>query len=141
MRFLLAWRQSVKKAGESAQNLVEFALVLPIFMVLLVGLVEVGDSLNSYLTVVDAGRDAARLGSKGLASDAEIRDLTGRDMERLRDPFDPAIDVTIDHDTMGEPSVKVSVCYDHALILPMFGLIPDPLHMCSSTTMRAITYD
>jgi len=141
MRFLLAWRRSVKKAGESAQSLVEMALVLPMFMVLLTGLIEVGDSLNSYLTVIDAGRDAARLGSRGQATDTEIGNLVGKDMERLRDPFDPVSGVTVTRNTMpGDTSVKVRVCYDHELIFPVPGFLPDPIQMCSSTTMRAITY-
>jgi Flp pilus assembly protein TadG len=141
MRFLLAWRRRGKKAGESGQSLVELALVVPVFLLLLAGLVEVGDTLNSYLTVIDAGRDAARLGSRGHATDTEIRNLVGNDMERLRDPFDPASGVAVSRNTMpGDTSVKVRVCYEHALIFPVPGFLPDPIHMCSSTTMRAITY-
>jgi len=142
MRFRLAWRRRGKKAGESGQSLVELALILPVFLLLLVGLVEVGDSLNSYLTVIDASRDAARLGSRGQASDAEIRNLVGKDMERLRDPFTPdPTTVPVSRTAMpGDTSVKVTVCYDHALIFPVPGFLPNPIHMCSSTTMRAITY-
>jgi Flp pilus assembly protein TadG len=141
MRFRLARRRRGKKAGESGQSLVEFALVLPVFLLLLAGLVEVGDSLNSYLTVIDASRDAARLGSRGQATDTEIGNLVGKDMERLRDPFIPTSGVTVSRNTMSpDTSVKVSVCYDHELIFPLPGFIPNPIHMCSSTTMRAITY-
>ena len=142
MRSLWAWRRRGKKPGQSGQSLVELSLVLPIFLMLLAGLVEIGDALNSYLTVIDASRDAARLGSRGLATDTEIRDLVDRDMERLRDPFDPLTDVTVAHDTMpGDDSVEVEVCYDHALIFPLPGFIPDPIHICSTTTMRSISYD
>jgi Flp pilus assembly protein TadG len=141
MRFLLAWRRRGKKAGESGQSLVELSLVLPVFLLLLAGLVEVGDSLNSYLTVIDAGRDAARLGSRGQATDTDIRNLVGKDMERLRDPFNPTSGVTVSRNTMpSDTSVKVRVCYDHALIFPLPGFIPNPIHLCSSTTMRGITY-
>jgi len=142
MRSLLPWRRWRKEPGQSGQSLVELTLILPIFLLLLSGLVEIGDALNSYLTVIDASRDAARLGSRGLATDTEIRDLVDRDMERLRDPFDPASDVSVTHNTMaGDTSVKVEVCYDHALIFPLPGFIPDPMHICSSTTMRSITYE
>jgi len=141
MRFRLAWRRRGKKAGESGQSLVELSLILPVFLLLLAGLVEVGDSLNSYLTVIDASRDAARLGSRGQATDTDIRNLVGKDMERLRDPFTPAAGVTVNRTPMpGDTTVKVTVCYDHALIFPVPGFLPDPIHMCSSTTMRAITY-
>ncbi len=141
MRIISAWRHWLKKARESGQSLVELTLILPVFLVLLAGLVEVGDTLNSYLTVIDSSRDAARLGSKGQATDAEIRVLVGRDMDRLRDPFDPASDVTVARNTMpGDTSVKVEVCYDHELIFPLPGFIPNPIHLCSSTTMRGISY-
>jgi len=142
MRSLLPWRRWRKEPGQSGQSLVELTLILPIFLLLLSGLVEIGDALNSYLTVIDASRDAARLGSRGLATDTEIRDLVDRDMERLRDPFDPASDVTVTHNPVpGDTSLKVEVCYDHALIFPLPGFIPDPIHICSSTTMRSISYE
>jgi Flp pilus assembly protein TadG len=141
MRFLSALRRRLKKVRESGQSLVEFTLVLPVFLFLLSGLVEIGDTLNSYLTVIDSSRDAARLGSKGLATDAEIRGLVGKDMERLRDPFNPTSGVTVARNTMpGDTSVKVRVCYDHQLIFPLPGFIPNPIHVCSSTTMRSISY-
>ncbi len=143
MRPLSVWRWLTKRSGEIGQSLVELSLILPVFLFLLVGLVEVGDALNSYLSVVDVSRDGARLGSKGKASDAEIKELVVTEMDRLPDPFDPVEDITITHDTMpGDDSIKVSVCYDHSLILglPAF-MIPDPIHMCASTTMRAITYE
>src|SRR4030043_1763810 len=97
MRSLLAWRRRGKKPGQSGQSLVELSLILPIFLLLFSGLVEIGDALNSYLTVIDASRDAARLGSRGLATDTEIRDLVDRDMGGLRDPFAPASDGTVTH--------------------------------------------
>lgn len=141
MRLPSAWRRRTK-AGQSGQSLVELSLVLPVFLLLLAGLVEVGDALNSYLTVVDAARDGARLGSRGQASDATIRYIVVKDMERLRDDISPASDITIAYDTMpGDDSIKVEVCIDHTLIFPVPGFIPDPIRMCSSTTMRSIVYE
>jgi hypothetical protein len=46
-----------------AQALVEFAIVLPVLMLLLYGLLEVGRILFLYSTVVTASRQAARYGS------------------------------------------------------------------------------
>lgn len=45
------------------QSLVEFALTLPILLMLLSGLVEFGFMLNDYLAIVDASREAARKAS------------------------------------------------------------------------------
>lgn len=46
-----------------AQSLVEFAITLPIILLLLSGVVEFGFALNYYLSLLDATRQAARWGS------------------------------------------------------------------------------
>lgn len=50
-------------AGESGQSLVEFSLVLmPLFFILL-GIIQFGFIFNTYVTMTNAARDAARLGT------------------------------------------------------------------------------
>ena len=138
-----AWRRLREKAGEAGQAVVEMALVLPIIVVLLTGVIEVGDAINSYLTVVDVSRDSARLASKGQATDAELRSMAVVEMERLRDPFSPTDDMAITHDVVpGDSSIRVRVCSNHSLMLPGLSIfLDDPLRMCASTTMRTITFD
>lgn len=43
-----------------AQSLVEFAIALPVLLILLTGVVEFGFALNIYLSLMDASREAAR---------------------------------------------------------------------------------
>jgi TadE-like protein len=129
-------RKNSRGRGERGQSLVELALTLPVLLLLLVGLVEVGNALNAYITVVDAGRDGARLGSKGGASDDEIKNLVVTEMGRLPDGVDPATDITVERDVVPDsPSIRVKVCYDHSLILGVPLVTPDPLRICSTTTM------
>jgi len=45
---------------QRGQSLVEIALVFPFILLLLAGLVEVGHYVNTYLTLLDASREAAR---------------------------------------------------------------------------------
>ena len=52
-----SWRKA------KAQSLVEFAITLPVVLMLLSGVVEFGFALNYYLSVLDASRQAARWGS------------------------------------------------------------------------------
>jgi Flp pilus assembly protein TadG len=47
----------------TAQAMVEFAIVLPILLLLLYGLLEAGRLLFMYSTIVTASRQAARYGS------------------------------------------------------------------------------
>jgi hypothetical protein len=49
---------------EKGQSLVEVALVLPIILLLLVGMVEVGWAIHSYVTVGTATREATRFGAR-----------------------------------------------------------------------------
>jgi Flp pilus assembly protein TadG len=51
------------RSQEKAQNMVEFALVLPLMLVLLVGVFEFGRMLFVYASVFTASREAARYGS------------------------------------------------------------------------------
>ena len=65
---------------ERGQALIEFALTAPILLTLLLGLIEIGNGLNSYIKIVSVARDAARYGAQnciGLATacDTTIRDL------------------------------------------------------------------
>ncbi|HRK88565.1 MAG TPA: TadE/TadG family type IV pilus assembly protein [Anaerolineales bacterium] len=59
-----------------AQSLVEFAITLPIIIILLTGVVEFGFALNYYLSLLDATRDAARFYSD---QDPFNEDLSDRD--------------------------------------------------------------
>lgn len=55
--------RKLKKRNEKAQGLVEFALILPIILLLIVGIVEFGRFLFFYSSVTSASREAARYGS------------------------------------------------------------------------------
>lgn len=48
---------------ETAQGMVEFALILPLLLVLFLGVIEVGRLLFIYSSVTTASREAARYGS------------------------------------------------------------------------------
>ncbi|MGZ5408336.1 MAG: TadE/TadG family type IV pilus assembly protein, partial [Aeromicrobium sp.] len=44
------------------QSLVEFAVVLPVFLLILAGIIDFGLGLYSQMTVINAAREGARLG-------------------------------------------------------------------------------
>ncbi len=53
-------RHIFRKPG---QSLVEFALVLPIFMMIVMGIIELGILLSVYVGLTNSAREAARAGS------------------------------------------------------------------------------
>jgi Flp pilus assembly protein TadG len=125
---------------ERGQALAESALMLPIFLILLVGVVEVTNAMNTYVTIVSSARDGARLGSKGLASDTEIKNLVVTETDRLRIPVDPVNDITVTHTTVdGVEAVRVEVCNDHEPLLGIPLIMPSVFRMCSTTSMRDFT--
>jgi Flp pilus assembly protein TadG len=133
--------------------LVELAVTLPFLLFLLLGIVEVGHALNSYLTIVAAARDGARLGSQGAADASTIRNLVANETARLKDnpttlTCGPGTGICVQGVPGGTPStlvlpetnrrsLRVRVCYDHALIVGFPGL-DDPIRMCSETVMRVV---
>jgi Flp pilus assembly protein TadG len=57
------YSQKRKKSGYRAQAMVEFAIALPVLMVLLVGIMEVGRMILTYALVNNSSRDAVRYAS------------------------------------------------------------------------------
>jgi hypothetical protein len=127
--------------------MVEFALTAPVILVLFLGLIEIGNGLNSYLTVLASARDAARMGAQGSVDDDTLMQLLAHETERLPTDVPTASEncaggagVCIDHFDLSNPSpaaaIRVRVCYDHPFIIGIPGILDDTLAMCSSTTMR-----
>lgn len=129
-----------RRRGERGQSAVELGLILPIFLVLILGVVEVNAAINSYISVVNASRDGARLGSKGAATDTAIRALVKKDLARLPNTT-PDSNITITtcttspcNATLGN-NVKVEACYDHSTLVGLKLVVPSSFHMCASTTL------
>jgi hypothetical protein len=75
VRVLRPFRQptGARSKRERGQSMVEMALTLPILLLILAGTLEVGWYFNTYLTLVDATREAARYAADG---DLILRDYT-----------------------------------------------------------------
>lgn len=121
---------------ERGQAVAETAILLPLFLLLIVGVVEFTNAMNAYVTVISSARDGARLGSKGLATDDEIKNLVLVETNRLRDPVAVG-DVTVTHTTVdGVNAVRVEVCNDYSPLLDVPLLMPSGIRICSATSMR-----
>jgi Flp pilus assembly protein TadG len=139
-----------RRRGERGQNLVEFALILPIFMIIVLGTIDFGWALKSYITVVNSAREGARYGIVCPDTDNQIQ-------QRVSDFSNNQItstDVTVawkDASTnnsvarcTSEAYVEVTAGYDHDFITPLGNLLsavtggslPTQLRMESTTKMR-----
>jgi Flp pilus assembly protein TadG len=73
------------RRGARGQSLVEFALVLPIIVLLIAGFVEIGRAVFAYNTIANAARQGARV-----AAVNQLADVTDCDETRpIEDPYEP----------------------------------------------------
>ena len=136
-------RRRRSRRGDLGQSLVEFGLILPFILVMLIGVIEVTVAFVHYVSVVNASRDGARFGSKGF-TDADIRAVSAIDLNKLpnANKITPTSAITISHtppaSLAGDNTVTVKVCYDHHTLLQIGLIIPSIIPICDSTTMRII---
>lgn len=120
---------------EKGQALVEMALVLPILIIIVFGIVEFGRIMNTYLIVTNAAREGARHGVVG-GSDLNIKNAVTNNAYTL----DPAkITVSINPEgtrSRGTP-LSVQVSYSLDIIAPVIGAITgNPYTVTATSTMR-----
>jgi Flp pilus assembly protein TadG len=109
------------RKGEKGQALVEFALLIPIFLILLFAIVDFGMGFYSWITVTNAAREGARLGAV-LATQQEIEDRVYDSVNLPDEATKMTVTVTNAQGQPGE-SVVVKVDYDYDLITPLAGLV------------------
>ena len=105
---------------ETGQSLVEFALILPLVLSILFGIVEFGRGFQSWLAITNAAAYGARTGAVG-ASSAEI-DAATRDAAASLDPAALNVQVTNAQGASGDP-VRVRATYDLPMITPIFAVL------------------
>jgi len=84
-----------ERKAKRGQGLVEFAIMLPILLLLLIGLAELGFLLRDYLVVVNADREGCRYAARGRYSDELIveRVVSAGGVVRREDAEGDEIDV------------------------------------------------
>jgi hypothetical protein len=125
---------------EKGQSIVEFALVLPLFLIVMFIIADFGVGFSRWLVVTNAAREGARYGTVG-ATAADIRDRTSATSSGLLDPAD--IDVGYqDFDGGGigpGDAVVVDASYEYTLITPLgrfLDLAFGSLTLSACTDMR-----
>jgi len=118
-------RMSIR--GEKGQSLVEFALVLPVLVLLLVGIIEFSRLLSVWLVVSNGAREGARYGIVG-PSEAEVIEKVKEACPTL-DADSLIVEVTGAQGPRGTPlTVRVECPVDViSLLRPMFPQNPFPV--------------
>jgi len=124
------------KKKSSGQALVEFALILPIFLLLVFGTIEMSRIGYSYVTLNNAVRSGTRVASLG-GYDSSIIDTIAKSAP-LFDKNLLSIQITPDESSRRSGSnVVISATYPVTLSTPFLShLLPDPVELKSSLSMR-----
>jgi Flp pilus assembly protein TadG len=124
-----------RKNGEKGQALAEFALLVPLFLMLLFAIVDFGMGFHSWITVTNSAREGARVGAVHAPLNVASSPCFGKASaeqciyDRVLDSADLAdqatkmtVTITNAQGQSGE-SVVVKVDYDYDLITPLAGLV------------------
>lgn len=135
------------RRNRHGQAMIEFAIVVPVMMLIILGIVAFGAMWSHQLKLNNASREGARHGIVCGATDAEIEAIV-RDRAKLLNKSQAGPDtlLTVDIDPpetperlagllAGEP-LTVTVHYDDYIAVPIFGVFANPKRLVSVTTMR-----
>lgn len=112
----------------------EFALVLPILVFLLFGVIQFGITFNNYITLTDAVRAGARKGSVG-------RNLQNPDAATVQSVRDAATDLrqadlTVTVASSWQQGSDVSVTGSYPYSISLLGLVVKSGRLTSTTKER-----
>ncbi|MFN2421399.1 MAG: TadE/TadG family type IV pilus assembly protein, partial [Gemmatimonadota bacterium] len=136
-RFLLRAVRTVKRA-EGGQSLIEFAIVLPVLLALVIGIFEFGRAWNVYQVITNAAREGART---AVVPTTESEDAVYAVIQNYFDRS--ALDgdlgtVTVDgfQSGVGQPlTVEIQYPYEFQFLGPIVAFLGDG----SGTTPGSIT--
>lgn len=121
--------------SRSGQSLVEFALILPFLLLIILGTFDLGRAVYSQTVISNAAREGARYGI-----------IPGRTTDQIKDAaIATAIGVTLERSHIavaingGAETITVNISYPLAPLTPMIGVFFGPsgnLTLTSSATMK-----
>lgn len=121
---------------EQGQSLVEVALLLPILLLLLVGIIDFGRVLYSYTHMQLATQEIVRLGGLG-EGDAEITQFA-RDYIQFQDPSLLTVNISPNESNRSSGDyMTVTLEYPLELVTPFIStLFPSPIQLSANSTIR-----
>ena len=120
--------------SEKGQAMVEFALVVPLLVMLLFGIIDFGRIFHTYLAIDHASREAARVASIG-ESDATIVStaVTNAASVSLKSG---QVSVSPGGTKSSGSDVTITITYPISFLTPVVSSITGPITLSSSTVMR-----
>jgi len=130
--------------GNRGQGLIEFALLLPVFLLLLFGMVEFGRAYMTKNILTGAAREAVRRAAVQANSADALNEAQIRAQEVLNSAgIYGAVVTVIDNNVGPEPSVEVLITYNFPILVGgLFGFTGpgNVIPLSSETSMRRERY-
>lgn len=124
---------------EDGQGLVEFALILPLLMLLLMGLIQFGFIFNGQITLTSAAREGARLAVVN-EDDNEVMDRVESSAVALLLTVDKD-NITIDRNLPDDDMLSVTVDGEVQIIMPFLNMLTGPQFPLSAMSTMRIEYN
>jgi Flp pilus assembly protein TadG len=120
------FRRITPYLSQSGQELVEFAIVLPLLLLVAFGVLDLGRVFHSAITITNAAREGARYGMTHVDDEEGIVAVTLAEAQNSGiDLSTSIIDVSCPDNCDSESPIRVTVQYDFTFI--MVGLVfPNP---------------
>lgn len=121
---------------EKGQSVVEFALVIPLILLLVVGIVDIGRLTFAYSSLHFAGQESVRIAGLG-GTDEEIR-FRAVDSFHFENGSELQVTPSIPQDQRRSGEyITVTLTYPYIPITPFFSsLYPDGISLSTDATIR-----
>jgi len=139
-------KMDLKKRGQRGASLIEFAIVLPILVVLLLGIIELGFLLFNKAMITNASREGARaaiLFDEPRLNEADITTVVNNYCQDQLITFGsatPVTDAAPDTCPGSGASITVTVDYQYDWLvlpnLPYATALVGPVNLSAATVMR-----
>ncbi|MCX7708849.1 MAG: pilus assembly protein [Clostridia bacterium] len=125
-----------RKKGMNGQSTVEAAMILPLVILILTGIIDFGLLFNNYLVIANASREGVRLASVGSADsviNSSILNMTTTlNQSKMQVTIAPSQSLRKKGD-----EISVTIEYENQLLTPVISaIVPNPMHLKARTVMR-----
>lgn len=124
--------------SQKGQSLVETALILPILLMILFGIVDFGRIFHAYLTLDHAGREAARAATIGSEDDvikSKINSATGS-LDKSKYSVGITIAPAGKANRASGSEVTITLTYSVDFLTPFIAQTLNPVPLKNETVMR-----